>query len=424
MNTKFMKKMKADVVVIGGGAAGMMAAIRAAELGAKTILLERNIHTGEKLRITGKGRCNITNNCTVQEVLNNVPENSRFLYSALNRFSPLDTMEYFTGIGVELKTERGNRVFPVSDKAMDVVYALRAELKKKRVEIVNTRVRHIRLRDGFAGEVASDTVAVDCGAVVLCTGGRSYPRTGSTGDGYDMAAELGHSIVDPRPSLVALLSSDPVCKEMQGLSLKNVALCITGEKSGKIYSDFGEMQFTHFGISGPMVLSASSHIRRYDTDKYTAHIDLKPALDEKKLDLRIQRDFEKYMNKDFSNSLGDLASRMMIPVLVKRSGIPPETKVNSITKAQRRMLVSIFKDFQIPISGTRPIEEAIVTSGGVSVKEINPSTMESKLIKGLFFAGEIIDVDGYTGGFNLQIAWSTGALAGENAAYFALENKI
>ena len=405
-----MNRLSAEVVVIGGGAAGMLCSAVAAERGLDVILLEPNKVLGRKLRITGKGRCNVTNNCGIKEFLNNIPGDGRFLYSALNRLSPRDTMELFEGLGLRLKTERGNRVFPVSDNANDVAGALQRYMNRAGVRVVHSSARHILTEDGAVTGVETSDGVIECRAAVICTGGLSYPLTGSTGAGYAMAQELGHTVTPTRPSLVPLESDDDYCAEMQGFSLKNVTL--SAYEDGKlIYKELGEMLFTHFGVSGPLVLSASSHMRRFGEAKYELRIDLKPGLDEKKLDARLLRDFEKYANRDFANSLGDLAGKTMIPVLVRLSGIPAETKVNSITREQRHELLKLLKNFPVSITGPRPIDEAIVTSGGVSTKEINPRTMQSKLVGGLYFAGEVMDLDAYTGGFNLQIAWSTAYVA-------------
>lgn len=401
-----MSRQRADVVVIGGGASGMMCSAVAAERGLDVILLEPNKILGRKLRITGKGRCNVTNNCDIKEFLTNIPGDGRFLYSALNRLSPRDTMELFEGLGLKLKTERGNRVFPVSDNANDVAGALQRYMHRNGVRIERCSAKHILTENSAVVGVQTDEGVIDCRAAVICTGGLSYPLTGSKGAGYKMAQELGHTVTERRPSLVPLESNDEYCAQMQGFSLRNVTL--SAFEDGKlIYKELGEMLFTHFGVSGPLVLSASSHMRNFGKANYTLSIDLKPALDEKKLDARLLRDFEKYANRDFANSLGDLAGKAMIPVLIELSGIPADTKVNSITRDQRHALLTLFKNFPVSISGPRPIDEAIVTSGGVSTKEINPRTMESKLISGLHFAGEVMDLDAYTGGFNLQIAWST-----------------
>lgn len=405
-----MNLLSADAVVIGGGAAGMMCSAVAAERGLDVILLEPNKILGRKLRITGKGRCNVTNNCDIREFLNNIPGDGRFLYSALNRLSPRDTMELFESLGLHLKTERGNRVFPVSDNANDVAGTLQRYMNRAGVRVIHSSAKHIITEaDTVTGVETCDGV-IECRTAVICTGGLSYPLTGSRGAGYKMAQELGHTVTPTRPSLVPLESDDDYCAEMQGFSLKNVTLSAY-EDDKLIYKELGEMLFTHFGVSGPLVLSASSHMRRFDEAKYELRIDLKPGLDEKKLDARLLRDFEKYANRDFANSLGDLAGKAMIPVLVRLSGIPAETKVNSITREQRHELLRLLKSFPVSVSGPRPIDEAIVTSGGVSTKEINPRTMQSKLVGGLYFAGEVMDLDAYTGGFNLQIAWSTAYVA-------------
>ncbi len=399
-----------DVVVIGGGAAGMMCSSVVAERGLDVVLIEPNKLLGRKVRITGKGRCNVTNNCDIKQFMANIPGDGRFLYSALNRLSPADTMDFFENLGLPLKTERGNRVFPISDTALDVVRAFEKYMKQNGVHWEHAKALHIITEEGAVCGVETSAGIINCRAAVICTGGLSYPLTGSTGDGYRMAQELGHTVSERRPSLVPLESEDDYCAEMQGFSLKNVTLSAY-EDDKLIYKELGEMLFTHFGVSGPLVLSASSHMRNFGRAKYRLEIDLKPALDEKKLDARILRDFEKYANRDFANALGDLAGRTMVPVLVKLSGIPPETKVNSITREQRHALLKLFKAFPVSVIGPRPIEEAIVTAGGVCLKEINPRTMESKLVSGLHFAGEVLDLDAYTGGFNLQIAWSTGYTA-------------
>lgn len=398
--------LTADAVIIGGGASGMMCAAVAAERGLRVILLEPNKLLGRKLRITGKGRCNVTNNCEIKEFMQNIPGDGRFLYSALNRLSPKDTMELFEGLGVKLKTERGNRVFPVSDNANDIAGALQRYMNRSGVKVMQLEAKHILTENGCVTGVRTSGGVIDCDSAVICTGGLSYPLTGSKGGGYAMAAELGHTVNKCRPSLVPLESSDDYCAEMQGFSLKNVTL--SAFENGKlIYRELGEMLFTHFGVSGPLVLSASSHMRHFGEAEYRLEIDLKPALDEKKLDARLLRDFEKYQNRDFVNALNDLAGKAMIPVLVKLSGIPADTKVNSITREQRHALLSLLKAFPVNITCPRPIDEAIVTSGGIALNEVNPRTMESKLVNGLHFAGEVLDLDAYTGGFNLQIAWST-----------------
>lgn len=404
---------KAELVVVGGGAAGMMCAYTAASRGVDTLLLEPNRLLGRKVRITGKGRCNITNNCDIKEFMRNIPGDGRFLYSALNRFSPEDTINFFESHGLPVKTERGARVFPVSDNANDVAGLLTQLCTRAGVRVVHERAKRVHIVDGAVAGVLTETGLISARAVCVCTGGLSYPLTGSTGDGYAFARAAGHSVSECRPSLVPLESPNDYCAEMQGFSLKNVALSVFKDEK-LIYKEQGEMLFTHFGVSGPLVLSASSHMRRFGEAKYRLEIDLKPALDEKKLDARILRDFEKYSNREFKNALCDLAGYTMIPTLVRLSGIPEDEKVNSITREQRRALLHLFKAFPVEVSGTRPIDEAIVTSGGVSTKEINPRTMESKLVSGLYFAGEVLDLDGYTGGFNLQIAWSTGFVAGSS----------
>lgn len=402
-----------DLVVIGGGAAGLMCAITAADRGVHVTLLDPNKKLGRKVRITGKGRCNVTNNCDIKGFMENIPSDGRFLYSALNRLSPTDTISFFESHGVKLKTERGNRVFPVSDNANEVADMLERLCIESGVKILRTTAKQILTENGAVSAVETPDGIIKCRAAAICTGGMSYPLTGSKGDGYKFAKEFGHNIIQPRASLVPLESDDDYCGQMQGFSLRNVTLSLY-ENDKLIYKELGELLFTHFGLSGPLVLSASSHMRNRDKAVYSVRIDLKPALDEKKLDARILRDFELFSNREFKNSLEKLAGKTMIPVLIKLSGIPPEQKVNTITHQQRMGLVKLFKEFPVSISGTRPIEEAIVTSGGVDTKEVNPRTMESKLVEGLFFAGEVLNLDGYTGGFNLQIAWSTGYVAGKS----------
>ena len=389
-----------------------MCALTAAQRGLNVVLLEPNKMLGKKLRITGKGRCNVTNNCDIKTILVNIPGDGRFLYSALNRLGPQDTMTLFESLGVPLKTERGSRVFPVSDRSHDIANALERAYAHAGGRVVHAAATDILTQDGAVSAVVTTEGTIDCDAAVICTGGLSYPLTGSTGDGYRLAQRLGHTVTPTRASLVPLESDDPWCAEMQGFSLRNVTLTVYDEQNKVIYSDLGEMLFTHFGVSGPLVLSASAHMRDFSQHKYRLSIDLKPALDEKKLDARILRDFQKYANRDFKNALYDLAGHAMIPVLVRLSGIPEDTKVNAITREQRHRLVELFKHFPVSVTGTRPIDEAIVTSGGVSLKEVNPRTMGSKLVPGLYFAGEVLDLDAYTGGFNLQIAWSTGYVAG------------
>ena len=406
------------VSVIGGGAAGMMAAIKAAENGASVTLIERNDRCGKKLRITGKGRCNVTNACDTREFLNHVPTNPRFLYSALSCFSTEDTMVFFEDAGVPLKVERGRRVFPVSDRAEDIVNALVRRVKALGIKTVVGRVDGLDVCDGAVVGCTIGQTQIEADAVIIATGGRSYPGTGSDGDGYRLAASVGHDVTPLIPSLVPLTSKSKICPSLQGLSLRNVAMKVTDTDSGKtVYEDFGEMMFTHFGMTGPMILSASAHLSDVSAGRYEAHIDLKPALDEKTLDTRILSDFAKYANKDFVNALSDLLPAKLIPVTVGLSGIDGRKKVNSVTREERAALVAVIKDLRIRIDGFRPIAEAIVTKGGIDVKQINPKTMESKICRGLYFAGEVIDVDAYTGGYNLQIAFATGALAGQSAAW-------
>ncbi len=402
-----------DIIIIGGGAAGAVAGITAARMGRSVIIFEKNERIGRKLRITGKGRCNVTNNCTNEELMNNVPVNPRFLYSAFSGFNSQDVMDFFEQLGVPLKTERGNRVFPVSDNAQDVVDALEKELKKLGVRVINCRATKILVDDGVCTGVIAGGKEYNAQSVLIATGGKSYPNTGSTGDGYKLAESVGHTITPIYPSLVPLVSVEKYCSEMMGLSLRNVAVKLyDGEKL--IYNEQGEMLFTHFGVSGPLILSASSHIRKMERGRYKIKIDLKPALDMKQLDMRIQRDFSENQNRDFINAIRKLLPAKLIPIAVRLSGIPAEQKVNVITKEQRKAFAELIKAFPITIADFRPIDEAIITSGGVSVKEINPKTMESKLVSGLYFAGEVIDVDAYTGGFNLQIAFSTAYSAGLN----------
>lgn len=405
--------MKRKIAVIGGGAAGLMAAIAAAESGHDVTVFERNARPARKVMITGKGRCNVTNNCDRDTFMANTPHGSRFMFSAFSAFSADDTMRFFESRGVALKTERGNRVFPVSDKAVDIVDALVKATDKAGVKIVNTRVSKI-----IAQNEAVTSLVTESGKefffdkIILATGGKSYPVTGSTGDGYGMAAELGHKVTELRPSLVPIMISENFCTKLCGLSLKNVKLSLWHkDKKKPIYSELGEMLFTDFGISGPLVLSASAYIDK-DPTEYTVKIDLKPALDTDTLDKRILRDFSAEPNKDFINSLDELLPKRLISVIVCNSEIDPRKKVNSITKAERQRLVKEIKELTMQVFRLRPIEEAVVTSGGISLKEIDPATMESKLISGLYFAGEIIDVDCFTGGFNLQTAFSTGYLAG------------
>ena len=398
-----------DGIVIGGGPAGMFAAITAAQRGQKVLLLERNDRLGKKLLITGKGRCNVTNNCDLDEVLKNVPRNGRFLYSALNACPPGKMMDFFATAGCELKTERGNRVFPVSDRSQSVLEALQREMRRAGVEIRTDRVKEILTKDGAVSGVRGQNATYGCQWVILATGGLSYPTTGSTGDGYAMAEQLGHTIVPAQGSLVPLETEGADAPDMQGLSLRNVDVKLIDAKGKKLFTDFGELLFTHFGVSGPTVLSASAHLKG---EHCRLVIDLKPALDEGKLDARILRDLEMYKNRSMENALTDLLPRSMIPVVLCRLDIDPTMQANSLTKQQRRSLVELLKAFSLTITGKRPVVEAIITSGGVKVGEIDPKTMQSKLVPGLYFAGEIIDCDAYTGGFNLQIAWSTAYAAG------------
>jgi len=413
------------VIIIGGGASGMLAAVHASYTGASVILIDRNERLGVKLRITGKGRCNVTNDCDREEFLRNVPRNPRFLYAALARFSPADTQSFFEMIGVPLKVERGRRVFPVSDKANDVANALVQHCRDCGVRIVRDKVRSIAfetLADGkkrAAGVVTEkETIAGD--AVIVATGGKSYPRTGSDGDGYRFARAAGHTVTEIAPSLVPLVAEGRLCASLQGLSLKNVTLRMfesAGDGARKqIFEDFGEMMFTHFGLTGPLILSASAHLDGIYAGKYTAEIDLKPALDDKTLDERIRSDFTRYRNRDLINALSDLLPQKLIAPIVSLSGIGERRKVHEITREERLALGHLLKHLTVKISGFRPIDEAIVTRGGVSVREIDPKTMQSKLVSGLYFAGEVLDLDAYTGGYNLQIAFATGVLAGESAA--------
>ena len=405
------------VAIVGGGAAGMMAAIHASLMGADVTLFEKNARLGRKLGITGKGRCNVTNDCQTQEFMSNVPTNAKFLYAALNRFSTRDTMDFFESAGVPLKTERGKRVFPQSDKAQDIVRALADKCREYGVTVINERVASLKIENGSARGVVTDKGEYQSDAVIVCTGGMSYTGTGSDGDGYRFARRAGHTVTELLPSLVPIVCEGGLCRRMQGLSLRNVSMKIVRRDNGKIvYEDFGEMMFTHFGMTGPMVLSASAHIPDISSGNYEAHIDLKPALEPHQLDARILSDFAKYNNKDFINSLGDLLPLKAIEPVVELSGIDPRKKVNSITKDERARLLETIKCLKIGLLRFRPIEEAIITKGGVSVSEINPKTMESRLVRGLYFAGEVLDLDAYTGGFNLQIAFSTAMVAGESAA--------
>ena len=401
------------ICVIGGGAAGMMAAGTAYLYGADVTIFESMPFLGKKLAITGKGRCNVTNASGIQGLLDNITKNPRFLYSALSTYTPDDVMSTFEGLGVKLKVERGNRVFPESDKAKDIVDAMRKYCEGAKV--IHEKVKKLYVNKGGSFTVKTDKeYAFD--RVIIATGGKSYPLTGSDGSGYKLATSLGHHVTELIPSLIPISSPSPLCSNMQGLSLKNVGIKVLSENDKILYTDFGEMMFTHFGVTGPMILSASAHLRGYDISKLTLSIDLKPALDEKTLDARLLGDFKANANKDFVNSLSGLMPSKMILPFISLTGIDERKKTNAITKEERKIILSTLKDFRIPLSSFRPIEEAIITSGGIEVKEINPGTMESKIAPGLYFAGEVIDVDAYTGGFNLQIAFSTGYLAGKCAA--------
>ncbi len=419
--TKRTPDRQTEVAIIGGGAAGMMAAIRAAECGAKVTLFEKNDRLGKKLRITGKGRCNLTNDCDNNEFLSNVPTNPRFLYASLAAFSTEDTKAFFETLGVPLKTERGKRVFPVSDQATDVVRALEKRCRELGVSMICKKVISLCIENGRAVGLMTHEGRTDADAVIVCTGGLSYPITGSDGDGYRFARDAGHTVTALQPSLIPLVAEGPLCASLQGLSLRNVSLRIVDTKTGRVvYEDFGELLFTHFGLSGPMILSASAHLSNVGSGCYEAQIDLKPALDEQKLNIRLLSDFEKYKNRDFANALGDLLPQKMIEPFIGLCGIDPHKKVNSVTREERERVLRVMKCIKIAICGARPIREAIITRGGVSVKEIAPKTMESRLVKGLYFAGEVLDVDAYTGGFNLQIAFSTAVAAGESAAFCEL----
>ena len=413
------------VIVIGGGPAGIISAISSARNGDNIILIEKNNSLGKKLLITGKGRCNITSSIDISDFIKNVPGNGKFLYSAFQNFTNIDIIKLIEENGIKVKEERGNRIFPVTDNAKDVLMCFEKELRKyKNIEIrLNTKAKEILEENKeVKGILLESGEKLLTSKVIIATGGKSYPLTGSTGDGYKMASKLGHTVEKIRGSLVPLTADKILCQSMQGLSLRNVKIQIKDlEKNKKIYEDFGEMLFTHFGISGPTILSSSAHLLRYKEidrllkeNKIKLIIDLKPALSEEELDKRIRRDFEEFINKEFKNSLEKLLPKKMIEPVINLSGINPIKKVNEITKEERKNLVNLIKNFEVSIDGFRPVEEAIVTAGGISVKEINPKTMESKLVKGLYFAGEVIDVDAYTGGFNLQIAYSTGYTAGLN----------
>ncbi|MBQ6719200.1 MAG: NAD(P)/FAD-dependent oxidoreductase [Oscillospiraceae bacterium] len=404
--------MNYDGIVIGGGPAGIFAAITAARQGSRVLLLERNDRLGKKLLITGKGRCNVTNNCSAQEVQQNTPRNGRFLFSALAAFPPEKTMAFFEENGCPLKTERGNRVFPVTDKAISILECLQKELRRAGVTVKTARVKQILAEAGIVTGVRTQNEVISAKWVILATGGASYPTTGSTGDGYTMAAQLGHTVVPAEGSLVPLETAGQDAQDMQGLSLRNVGVKLLNAKGKVLYKDFGELLFTHFGVSGPTVLSASCHLKG---DGCRLVIDMKPALEDSKLDERIQRDLEMYKNRAMENALIDLLPRSMIPVVLRRLEIDPTMQANSLTKQKRRALVELLKGLSLEITGKRPVAEAIITSGGVKTGEIDPKTMESKKVKGLYFAGEVIDCDAYTGGFNLQIAWATAYAAGISA---------
>ena len=412
-----------EVVVIGGGAAGMIAAITSAKEGNKVTLIEKKSSLGNKVKITGKGRCNLTFDGDIEDFKSNIVKNYKFMYSSFNNFNNKDVVEYFESLGVKTKVERGGRIFPVSDKAEDVVNALEKELKTNNVKILyNTSVKNLVIEEQqIKSVVLENGKKIECEKCIVATGGMSYKTTGSTGDGYIFAENSGHNIIEILPGLVPLKSDDKICKDLQGLSLKNVTLTLKEKSGKKIYEEFGEMMFSHFGITGPIVLSSSSKLNRYDevnkkinNYEIIASIDLKPALDIETLDKRICRDFEKYTNKEFKNSLNDLLPQKLIPVVISISKIDENKKVHQITKEERKKLVSIIKGLDVNITGFMPIDIAIVTSGGVDVKDINPKTMESKLVNGLYFAGEVLDIDAYTGGYNLQIAFSTGYAAGKN----------
>lgn len=408
-------KNRFDCIIIGGGAAGLMAAYTAAENGKNVLLIERNDRVGKKLAITGKGRCNVTNNCSDEEFFANIPVGGKFLYSAYSNFTCRDTMDFFESRGVPLKTERGNRVFPVSDKAGDIVSALENACKKSGVNVLHKRVTEVLAEDGVIVGVRCGETVYNAASVIIATGGKSYPVTGSDGDGHKFAAALGHTVTPLKPSLVPLVSEEEYCSEMTGLSLKNVAVSVKDTQKNKvIFKEQGEMLFTHFGVSGPLILSASSHIRDMERGRYKIFIDMKPALDFQTLDKRLQRDFSENPNRIFANSLSKLLPSKMIPVVVRLSGINPEKQVNSVTKQERTEFVTLLKNFPVTVRDFRPISEAIITSGGVKLSEVNPKTMESKLVQGLFFAGEVLDIDAYTGGFNLQVAFSTAVAAGNS----------
>ena len=423
---------KLKICVVGGGAAGLMAAVTAAENGADVTLFEKNksktemqsekffdnAYLGKKLLITGKGRCNVTNDCTLDEFMNNTPVGGKFMYAAFNSFTPQDVMSFFEKGGTPLKVERGNRVFPTSDKSIDILRVLKNKLFENNVKVINKKVCDIVTEDAsFTSVILDDKTEMYFDRCIVATGGASYPQTGSDGDGYKFAEKLGHTIKEIKPSLVPLVSHDKACRDMMGLSLKNVTLSVIDNKKNKvIFKEMGEMLFTHFGMSGPLVLSASSHMRDMSENRYTVSIDLKPSLDEKTLDARLLSDFSKYINKNMDNAMSDLLPQKMIVPFLNKCGIRKEQKPNSLTKEERRTILETLKGLRVDIHSFRPVDEAIITSGGVATKEINPSTMESKLVSGLYFAGEVVDVDAYTGGFNLQVAFSTAHLAAINAS--------
>lgn len=404
------------VIIIGAGPAGLMAACKAAEMGKSVTVIEKMPRPARKLMITGKGRCNVTNNAELEALINSMTKNARFLYSAFSSFTTADTISFFENAGVKLKTERGNRVFPVTDKSVDIVDAIVNTAKKSGVKFINDTVKRIVTADGAVSGVTCDNGNYDADSVIIATGGKSYPLTGSTGDGYLFAQNLGHTVTELVPSLVPIVIKEDWCTALQGLSLKNVAVSFYDESKKKpVYTDFGEMMFTHFGVTGPTILSASAHLRKNNCKDYRMELDLKPALDNSVLDKRLIKDLSENSNKDMINALENLLPKRLIPVVLDRAGISKSMKANQLSKESRDSLLYTLKHLSAHTAGFRPIEEAIITSGGVKVSEINPTTMESKLVNGLFFAGEVIDVDAYTGGFNLQIAFSTGFVAGLNA---------